>query len=91
MIGWTEADGRARRETATLEDIAPTGACLYLEESIPVGTKVSIYHEKGKYEGTIKYSTPQQIGYLLGIAFEPGHGWSRMDFRPSHLLAYRRQ
>jgi len=85
-IHWTDDGGNKRTETATLEDISATGACLHLDYFIPREAKVSLYHPKGKYEGKIKYCAAQEPGYLLGIAFEPGNRWTRVDFQPPHLL-----
>jgi PilZ domain len=88
MIGWTE-DGCSRNETGTLEDISATGACLYLEHSIPAETEVSLHYPKGKYRGKVKHCTSQEIGYLLGIEFNNGNRWSKLDFQPAHLLELR--
>jgi hypothetical protein len=85
-IQWIGDDGRSRSEAVTLEDITPTGACLHLEDPIPPETKVSLHHGEGKYEGTVKYCTSQEIGYLVGISFDDGYRWSTTDFQPSHLL-----
>jgi PilZ domain len=84
-VRWIE-EGRGRIEVAGLEDISPNGVCLQLENSIPVATPVSIYYQTGKYRGTVKYCTPNPIGYLIGIAFDKGYRWSKSDFEPSHLL-----
>jgi hypothetical protein len=85
-IRWTGVEGSSRSETATLEDITVTGACLHLEQPIPPETKVSLHYENGKYEGIVKYCTCEETGYLLGIAFDDNYRWSRTDFQPSHLL-----
>jgi hypothetical protein len=88
-IRWTEDDRRSRSEVANVEDISATGVCLHLEHSIPPGTEVSLRYPKGKYQGKVKYCTSQEIGYLLGIAFDNGYRWSKTDFQPSHLLELR--
>jgi hypothetical protein len=90
MVNWVDVDGTSKSEWGTLEDISATGACLHLEHPITTDTNVTLYYPKGKYEGKIKYCTSQQIGYLVGIAFEPGYVWSRLDFRPAHVLETRR-
>jgi PilZ domain len=89
MVSWLEADGHSRTEWGTLEDISATGACLHLEQSIPAETKVTLHYPRGKYEGQVKYCTVQQIGYSLGIAFDPGYRWSKLDFQPAHVLELR--
>ena len=85
-IRWTENDGTCQSELVSLEDITATGACLHMEHSIPVDTKVSLHHANGKYEGMVKYCTCQETGYVLGIAFDDNYRWSKTDFQPSHLL-----
>jgi hypothetical protein len=85
-VSWTENDGRVRSEMGTLDDISAAGACLRLDQSVPAGTVVSLYYPKGKYEGKVKYCRSGHTGFFLGIAFNPGYCWSRLDFRPSHLL-----
>jgi hypothetical protein len=89
MISWIEDQGRGRSEIGTLEDISVTGACLHIEDSIPEGTSVCLHYPKGKYQGKVKYCKAQEIGYLLGIAFDAGNRWSRLDFQPSHLVGLR--
>jgi hypothetical protein len=88
-IRWTEADGASRSEQVILEDISATGACLHLGNPIPPETEVALHYSEGKYRGTVKYCASQEIGHLLGIAFEDGHRWSKTDFHPSHLLELR--
>ena len=99
MVTWVDVNGISKNEWGSLEDISATGACLHLEKSIPTEAKVTLYYPetnvtlhypKGKYEGKVKYCKPQQIGYLLGIAFARGYLWSTVTFRPTHVLDMRR-
>jgi hypothetical protein len=85
-IRWTDNDGCTRSEVATLEDISARGACVQLEQSIPLETKVSLHNPKSEYTGTVKYCIYREFGYLLGIAFDDGYRWSKTDYQPSHLL-----
>ena len=78
--------GRKRILMAALEDISASGACLQLEDPIPVGTAISILYPSGRYHGRVKYCKFQQTGYFLGIEFDPGYRWSKEDFEPAHLL-----
>jgi hypothetical protein len=32
----------------------------------------------------------REIGYFLGVEFEPGSQWSQRSYRPQHLLDPRR-
>jgi hypothetical protein len=88
-IRWTDHDGATRSEVAGLEDISTTGACLNLEHSILPETEVALHYPNGKYLGKVKYCTYHETGYVLGIAFDEGYRWSRLDFEPSHLLEFR--
>ena len=84
-VRWVE-EGQSRIDVAGLEDISPNGVCLLVENSIPVGTCVSVHYPNGKYAGKVKYCKSHPIGYSLGIAFDKGYRWSKSDFEPSHLL-----
>ena len=86
MISWTEDGGGTRTEIVALVDISATGACVHLEHPLPVEATVSLHHLQGKYEGRVRYCRPQKIGYSLGIAFEPGYRWTRLDFQPINLI-----
>jgi hypothetical protein len=88
-VHW-KTNGRNHHCTAGLEDISPSGACLQLERPVPPLTKVRIRHEGGELTGTVKYCTLRDIGYFLGVEFEPGCRWSEGSFRPRHLLDPRR-
>ena len=88
-ISWTGDDGHSRSEMGTMEDISATCACIYLDHPIPAETELSLHYPQGKYQGKIKYCASQKIGYLLGIEFDNGSRWSRLDFQPAHLLELR--
>ena len=89
LVSWIEDDGRTRNEMAALEDISIAGACLHLDRFLPAGTTVSLYYPEGKYVAKVKYCQSQHIGFLAGLAFEPGYRWSPLDFQPSHLMIQR--
>jgi len=38
----------------------------------------------------VKYFVFREIGYFLGVEFEPGCRWSQRHYRPQHLLDPRR-
>jgi hypothetical protein len=38
----------------------------------------------------VRYCVYRDIGYFLGVEFEPGFRWSVRMFRPQHLLDPRR-
>lgn len=88
-IHWKDDKHAEHNEFVTLEDISPTGLCLGSETPIPIETKLVIRYPKGKYEGRVRYCQADELGYQVGVQFEPGYYWSPRQFRPSHLLQFR--
>lgn len=89
-INWKDKGGRTRRAVANLEDISGSGACLQTDVPVPLQTVLRISLPKGELQGTVRYCVYRQIGYFLGLEFEPGHRWSVRTFKPQHLLDPRR-
>ena len=89
-VQWKDKNGRIRRAVANLEDISLSGACIQVESPIPIETTVRISYPKGELQGRVCYCVFREIGYFLGIEFEPGFRWSLRQFRPQHLLDPRR-
>lgn len=89
-IEWRDRAGDPHQVVANLEDISTSGACLQLEEEVPLQALVRMTHEKATYEGRVRYCIFKDIGYFLGLEFEAGHRWSAKDFKPMHLLDPRR-
>lgn len=89
-IEWRDKAGGLHSIVANLEDISLSGACLQIEEDIPLQTTVSLVHASGSLQGRVRYCVFKEIGYFLGVEFEPGHRWSSREFRPMHLLDPRR-
>ena len=89
-IRWRDAAGRQRRGVANLEDISLSGACIQVERAMPLGADIRIAHPKGELAGKVKYCVFREIGYVLGVEFEPGTRWSPRSFRPQHLLDPRK-
>lgn len=85
-VRWRDTAGRTKRAVANLEDISLSGACLQLETKVPVGTPVRISYSRGEFVGIVRYCMYKEIGYFLGVQFEPGYKWSSREFRPLHLL-----
>ncbi len=53
---------------------------------MPLGTPFRIAYPAGVLLGKVKYCVFREIGYFLGIEFEPGNRWSQRSYRPQHLL-----
>ncbi|MEO8127553.1 MAG: PilZ domain-containing protein [Bryobacteraceae bacterium] len=89
-VRWKDKNGRIRRTVANLEDISLSGACVQVDNPIPLQTTLQISYPKGELQGRVCYCIYREIGYFLGIEFEPGFRWSQRSFRPQHLLDPRR-
>jgi hypothetical protein len=89
-IQWKDKGGRTRRAVANLEDISLSGACVQVDLPIPLETNLRIGYPKGELRGRVCYCVYREIGYFLGVEFEPGFRWSLRQFRPQHLLDPRR-
>ncbi len=89
-VEWKDKSGRLKRTVANLEDISLSGACLQLDLAIPLQTNLRITYPSGELVGRVRYCVYREIGYFLGIEFEPGSKWSQRSFKPLHLLDPRR-
>lgn len=89
-IEWRDKSGRIKRTVANLEDISLSGACLQLDVAIPPHTALRISYPQGELFGRVRYCVFREIGYFMGVEFDPGCKWSQRNFRPLHLLDPRR-
>ena len=85
-IRWKDKTGRGHKVTALLEDISASGACVQLDGPIPNNTLVRICHARGQLQGCVKYCVYRDIGYFVGLQFQPDSKWSRKAFQPQHML-----
>jgi len=69
-----------------LEDISPSGACVQLEQPVSPGAGIRLTLGRHKFRGRVKYCVYDDIGYYVGVEFEPGKKWSRALYTPKHLL-----
>ena len=63
---------------------------MQVDRPVALGTNFRISYPNGELTGVVKYCVFREIGYFLGIEFEPGSRWSQRHFRPQHLLDPRR-
>jgi len=89
-VHWRDHAGRQRRAVANLEDISLSGACIQLDKPIPLGATVRLTHPKGELTGSVRYCVFREIGYFLGVEFDPECRWSERQYKPQHLLDPRR-
>jgi hypothetical protein len=86
QVRWKERSGGERETTAILEDICSSGACLQMEEPIPLGVNIHWDEPKQAFQGCVRYCVYREIGYFVGVQFEPSFKWSKKAFKPRHLL-----
>ena len=89
-VRWRDKTGKTRSGVANLEDISLSGACLQMDYPIPLHTNLLITVPNGELQGHVRYCVYREIGYFLGVQFEPGSKWSRSSFKPMHLFDPRR-
>jgi hypothetical protein len=71
---------------ANLEDISTGGACLQMDQPIPIDAKVRLICASCEFRGRVRHCQFREIGYYAGIQFEAGNEWSVQKFVPDHLL-----
>jgi hypothetical protein len=100
-VDWVAAEaaghgeGAPRIVEAVLEDISALGACVQVEDRIPLGAAISIsaHHERGdgkpgggaRFSGYVSYCEYRDFGYFVGIRFSDETPWSTGAFEPEHL------
>jgi hypothetical protein len=90
-VEWMAGDGsgaNSRTVEAVLEDISALGACVQVEERIPLGAKVSISaisEETAQFSGWVYYCVYRDYGYFVGLRFSNETRWSSGVFEPRHL------
>jgi hypothetical protein len=85
-VRWKDKAGRLRRLVANLEDISRSGVCLQSETAVPLDTAIIIRCEGLDYPGTVRYCLDRDESNFIGIAFDEGTQWSRLQYRPQHML-----
>jgi hypothetical protein len=85
-VTWTAGGVRHPVDTALLEDISPSGACLQLETAIPLASQIRWKSPKQEFEGHVRYCVYREIGYFVGVEFAEASRWSTKRYRPQHLL-----
>jgi hypothetical protein len=82
---------------AVLEDISTRGACVQVEERIPLGATILISalisagstpngcREPARFSGHVSYCAYRDYGYFVGVRFAEETKWSSVVFEPQHL------
>ena len=69
-----------------LEDISTSGACLQLEEPVPLETEILRGTSRRKFPCRVRYCVYRETANFVGVEMEGGSRWSKRMFRPRHLL-----
>jgi hypothetical protein len=85
-VWWKDKKGRTQSVTGLLEDISRSGACFQLETPVPLGVEIEWRTPKQKFTGRVRYCVYREIGYFVGLEFDPKSRWSKKAYRPQHLL-----
>ncbi len=83
-IDWLAGD-HLRTEQALLEDIAPQGGCIQLEEPVPLGSVVMLTVGDTPFYGNVCYCTFRDDAYFIGLRFSDNTIWSEGLVTPQHL------
>ena len=62
------------------------GACLQVEDPIPLGVEIRWDQPKQQFQGYVRYCVYREIGYFVGVEFDASFKWSKKAFKPQHLL-----
>ena len=85
-VTWRDTKNNERRTIANLEDISISGACLQVDEELPLGTPVEITYPTGALAGVVKYCVYREIGFFLGVEFEDQKKWNALRFKPQYMF-----
>jgi hypothetical protein len=53
---------------------------------VPLGAKIGWKSRKQEFTGVVRYCNFREIGYFVGVEFNPGSEWSSRAYKPQHLL-----
>ena len=87
-MAWTSEPEFPRSDWAILGDISPSGACLEIEEPIPVNAVVELEFGADRCEAVVQYCKYDKVNYLLGVEFREGYRWSSNRWEPKHLIQF---
>jgi hypothetical protein len=89
-VCWKDQAGRTQKATGLLEDISASGACLQLETAVPLEAEIHWKSPQQEFAGRARYCVYREIGYFVGVEFEPESRWSKETYQPQHLLDLQR-
>lgn len=83
-VNWLEED-TFRATEAVLEDISRVGACVQVEDEVPLGAAIIITLGETQFRGTVSYCVFRDYGYFVGVRFREDTVWRSGDAAPAHL------
>src|SRR5437764_384290 len=84
-VDWLAGEDDFRTVEAVLEDISALGACVQVEDRIPIGSTISISVDEARFFGHVSYCVYRDYGYFVGIRLSDETKWSARVFEPQHL------
>ena len=87
-MAWATEAEYSRSDWAILGDISPSGACLEIDEPIPVDAVVELEFGADRCEAVVQYCKYDKVNYLLGVEFREGYRWSSNRWEPKHLIQF---
>ena len=85
-VCWKDQTSGTRKAIGLLEDISPSGACLQMETAVPPEAEIHWESPGQVFTGRVRYCVYREIGYFVGVEFEPESRWSKETYKPQHLL-----
>ena len=87
-VAWTSEEAPFQTDWAILGDISPSGACLEIDEPVPVNAIVDLEFGGDRCRAVVQYCKYDKVNYLLGVKFQSGYRWSSNRWEPKHLVQY---
>ena len=84
-VNWFVESGVCGAAEAVLEDISRVGACVQVENAIPLCATVSLVIGRSTFTGKVCYCVYRDYGYFVGVRFEDASSWSAAAVEPQHL------
>ena len=88
-LDWTAGEEDFRSAEGVLEDIAAPGACVQVEDPIPLGTRLMVTLADSIFHGHVCYCVFREYGYFVGVRFDEKTEWSGDSASPRHLTDLR--
>jgi hypothetical protein len=86
-LSWFVGEDNLRTERVLLEDISPSGGCIQLDESVPLGSIVMLMVGGMPFYGHVCYCTFRDDAYFIGLRFSNDTIWSAGKVKPQHLTS----